>query len=52
MYNGVIGNMDELGVLESYKSKDKVVTIASQAAEMILRVDDIIKCPPRKREEY
>jgi T-complex protein 1 subunit beta len=48
MYNGIIGNMDELGVLESYKSKDKVVTSASEAAEMILRVDDIIKCPPRK----
>lgn len=52
MYNGIIGNMDKLGVLESYKSKDKVVTSASEAAEMILRVDDIIKCPPRKREEY
>ena len=52
MYNGTIGDMTELGVLESYKSKLNVLMSASEAAEMILRVDDIIKCAPRRREEY
>lgn len=51
MNNGTIGDMDELGVMESYRSKLMVVTSASEAAEMILRVDDIIKCAPRRREE-
>jgi len=51
MSNGTIGSMEELGVMESYKSKLQVVTSASEAAEMLLRVDDIIKCAPRRREE-
>jgi T-complex protein 1 subunit beta len=51
MNNGTIGDMEELGVMESYRSKLMVVTSASEAAEMILRVDDIIKCAPRRREE-
>lgn len=52
MYNGTIADMVDMGVMESYKSKYKVLTSASEAAEMIIRVDDIIKCPPRQREEY
>lgn len=52
MNQGTIGDMGELGVMESYKSKLQVVTSAAEAAEMILRVDDIIKCAPRRREEY
>ncbi|KAG7337059.1 chaperonin GroEL [Nitzschia inconspicua] len=51
MSNGTIGDMAELGVMESYRSKLQVVTSASEAAEMILRVDDIIKAAPRRREE-
>lgn len=51
MYNGVIADMSDLGVMESFKSKYQVLTSASEAAEMILRVDDIIKCAPRQREE-
>ena len=39
MYNGAIGDMTELGVAESFKSKLCVLMIASEAAEMILRVD-------------
>jgi T-complex protein 1 subunit beta len=50
MYKGTIGDMKELGVLESFKSKLQVLLSASEAAEMILRVDDIIKCAPRQRE--
>jgi T-complex protein 1 subunit beta len=52
MTNGTIGDMDELGVMESYRSKLQVVNSASEAAEMLLRVDDIIKAAPRRREEY
>jgi len=51
MYEGKIGDMVELGVMESYKSKYMVLMSASEAAEMILRVDDIIKCAPRQRQE-
>ena len=47
MINGSIGDMQELGVTESYKLKRQVVLSASEAAEMILRVDDIIRCAPR-----
>jgi T-complex protein 1 subunit beta len=52
MYNGKIACMDELGVRESFKSKLQVLMSASEAAEMILRVDDIIKCAPRQREGH
>lgn len=37
---GIIGSMRECGVTESYKLKRQVVLSASEAAEMILRVDD------------
>lgn len=49
MTNNAIGNMQELGITESYKVKHHVLIAASEAAEMILRVDDIIKAPPRPR---
>ena len=52
MYNGTICDMVELGVAESFKSKLCVLLSASEAAEMILRVDDIIKCAPRAREGH
>ena len=51
MYNGIVADMTELGVMESFKSKYSVLMSASEAAEMILRVDDIIKCAPRQREQ-
>ena len=50
MYNGKIACMKDLGVTEAFKSKLQVLLSASEAAEMILRVDDIIKCAPRQRE--
>ena len=51
MYQGTIGDMKELGIRESFKSKLQVVMSASEAAVMILRVDDIIKAAPRQRNE-
>jgi T-complex protein 1 subunit beta len=50
--NGSIGEMRSLGIRESYKSKLQVLVSAAEAAEMILRVDDIIKCAPRAREQH
>lgn len=52
MYQGAIGDMKQLGIRESFKSKLQVLLSASEAAEMILRVDDIIKAAPRRRSEY
>jgi len=50
MKNGKIGDVAQLGVVESYKVKLSVLNAATEAAEMIMRVDDIIKAAPRKRE--
>ncbi|KIK70955.1 hypothetical protein GYMLUDRAFT_33045 [Collybiopsis luxurians FD-317 M1] len=50
MTNGKIASMHGLGVTESYKLKRQVVISASEAAEMIIRVDDILRAAPRKRE--
>ncbi|KAF8824427.1 hypothetical protein HHX47_DHR8000468 [Lentinula edodes] len=50
MNQGTIGSMTQLGVTESYKLKRQVVLSASEAAEMIIRVDDILRAAPRKRE--
>lgn len=51
MYEGKIADMESLGVMESYRSKLSVLLSASEAAEMILRVDDIISAAPRQREQ-
>ncbi|KAI0829222.1 chaperonin Cpn60/TCP-1 family [Trametes gibbosa] len=50
MNRGTVGSMTQLGVTESYKLKRQVVLSASEAAEMILRVDDILRATPRRRE--
>eukprot|EP01095_Lingulamoeba_sp_RSL-Kostka_P007037 TRINITY_DN221_c2_g1_i1.p1 TRINITY_DN221_c2_g1~~TRINITY_DN221_c2_g1_i1.p1 ORF type:complete len:535 (-),score=255.46 TRINITY_DN221_c2_g1_i1:181-1785(-) len=51
MDKGVIGNMKELTVTESFRVKQQIIISASEAAEMILRVDDIISCAKRRRDE-
>ncbi|CAG8593396.1 19924_t:CDS:10, partial [Racocetra persica] len=48
MANNTIGDMREIGITESYKLKRQILLSASEAAEMILRVDDIIRCAPRQ----
>ncbi len=50
MVQGVVGDMDTLGITESYLVKRQVLLSAAEAAEMILRVDNIIKAPPRLGE--
>ncbi|KAF6754138.1 chaperonin Cpn60/TCP-1 family [Ephemerocybe angulata] len=50
MDQGTIGNMRELGVTESFKLKSQVVSSATEASEMIIRVDNILRAAPRRRE--
>lgn len=45
--NGVVADMRELGIVESYKLKRAVVSSAAEAAEVLLRVDNIIRAKPR-----
>eukprot|EP00475_Leptophrys_vorax_P009571 TRINITY_DN16340_c0_g1_i3.p1 TRINITY_DN16340_c0_g1~~TRINITY_DN16340_c0_g1_i3.p1 ORF type:complete len:261 (-),score=91.76 TRINITY_DN16340_c0_g1_i3:71-853(-) len=47
---GQVADMRKLKITESFKAKAHVLAAAAEAAEMILRVDEIIKCAPRKRE--
>jgi len=49
MNNGLIGDMVQLKITESLQCKMQVLVSAHEAAEMILRVDDIIKTAPRPR---
>lgn len=49
MEKGEVGCMKQLGITESFVVKRQVLLAASEAAEMILRVDNIIKAAPRKR---
>lgn len=50
MKEGQVGDMVELGITESLSVKRQVLVSGSEAAEMILRVDDIIRAAPRKRQ--
>lgn len=47
-----VGDMAELGISEAFKVKQAVLLSATEAAEMILRVDEIITCAPRRREDH
>lgn len=49
MENGRIACVRQLGITESFVVKRQVLMSAAEAAEMILRVDNIIKAAPRKR---
>jgi len=51
MQKGTIGDVLQLGILESFKVKQQVLLSAAEAAEEIIRVDNIIRAAPRKREE-
>lgn len=51
MNEGNIGCMKELGITESFVVKCQVLVSAAEAAEMILRVDNIIRAAPRQRNQ-
>ena len=48
IWPGSIRDTHMLGVLQV---KEQIILSATEASEMILRVDDIIKCAPRQRQE-
>ncbi|KAH7580830.1 Chaperonins TCP-1 signature 3 [Nakaseomyces glabratus] len=50
--SGTIADMRELGIVESYKLKRAVVSSASEAAEVLLRVDNIIRAKPRTADRH
>jgi len=49
METGQVADMAKLGVVESFRVKYAMLNSATEAAEMILRVDNIIKAAPRQR---
>jgi len=51
MNQGTVGDVAQLGILESFRVKEQVLNSASEAAEMILRVDHILRSAPRQRED-
>ena len=51
MENGTIADMKEIGIIEPFRVKKHILTAATEAAEMIIRVDHIVQAAPRKREE-
>lgn len=50
MDRGIVGDMVDLKITEAFKCKSQVVISGHEAAEMILRVDDIIRTAPRQRQ--
>lgn len=48
--SGGAGDMRARGIYEAFKVKAAALMSATEAAEMILRVDDIIKTAPRQRQ--
>lgn len=48
MTNGTIGDMSQLRIVESFKVKQQILLSATEAAEMVLRVDEIVKAADRK----
>jgi len=48
---GEVGDMKDCGINEAFKVKQQILLSATEAAEMIIRVDDVVKMAPRQREE-
>lgn len=51
MRTGTVGDMKALGILEPYRVKAHIIRAAAEAAEMIIRVDHVVKSAPRKRQD-
>ena len=51
MFEGRVEDMQALGVTEAFRVKEQALISATEAAEMILRVDDIVRCAPRQRQQ-
>mmetsp|Transcript_55162 Transcript_55162/g.81002 ORF Transcript_55162/g.81002 Transcript_55162/m.81002 type:complete len:526 (-) Transcript_55162:94-1671(-) len=51
MKDGTIGDMKEMGITESFRVKCQSLVSAAEAAEMVIRVDQVITCAPRQRNQ-
>ena len=51
LVNGAVRDNKKVGVLEPAMSKIKSLKFATEAAITILRIDDMIKLAPEKKEE-
>ena len=51
VYTGEINDMIKVGVVEPIRVKLQAIKSASEAAEMVLRIDDVIATKPSKDEE-
>lgn len=51
MTDGVIGDMQVLGIRECLRVKEQALISACEAAEMVLRCDKIVTCAPRQRQK-
>jgi T-complex protein 1 subunit beta len=51
MERGTIGDMRKLGITESFKLKSQMLASATEGAEMVIRIDSIVKAAPRERED-
>ena len=52
MVKGCVGDVALLGITESFQVKRQVLLSAAEAAEMILRVDNLLKAAPRSAEHW
>jgi len=50
MTNGTVGDAAQMGLKESLVVKSQMLSSAHEAAEQILRIDEVVKAPPRRRE--
>jgi T-complex protein 1 subunit beta len=50
VYDGCIGDMKDLGIYECFRVKEQALLSACEAAEMIIRVDNVITSAPRQRD--
>eukprot|EP00760_Papus_ankaliazontas_P010711 PhM_4_TR14419/c0_g1_i1/m.72373/K09494/CCT2; T-complex protein 1 subunit beta len=48
---GDVADVAALGITESYQVKSSVLNLASESAELILRVDDVLRAVPRSRTQ-
>ncbi|KAH0790273.1 T-complex protein 1 subunit beta [Histomonas meleagridis] len=46
-----VADVEKLGITESFKVKRQIVISATEAAEQILRVDEIVKCKPAPKQK-
>lgn len=50
MDRGCVADVRKLGITESFKLKRQMLASAMEGAEMIIRVDDILRAAPRERD--